>query len=166
MPTIFDDFLKHTHEEALALAAQSNVMKLSRLPLPGVGLWIAEFDIAYLRQRADGAIERAPGPVAVAIRFGPDYLRKVSPPTGVVQIREPDFFHPNIAWPVVCVGGLAPGTALAHVLRQVWEIITFVNFATDDGLNPVACRRLCEEPGLLALLPRPPRLVRRQLQVH
>lgn len=162
--SIFEDFLEHSHQAALALAEDSDVLQVTRLPVRGVGTWIAEFAISYLSQGPDGSVRLAAGPIGVMIQMTPEYLRQVSP-LEVVQVREMDLFHPNFLWPVLCVGEVRPGMPLPQILRHVYEILTYENYATDDGLNPIACRRLCEQPGLLNLLPRPPRLVRRPLEL-
>jgi hypothetical protein len=168
--SIFDDFLDQTFAEAQALAAQSDVLRISRLPIPGVGIFLAEFDIPYLTAAEDGTIGVAPGPIQVAIQFGPNYLREVSP-LEIVQVQQHDLFHPNYRWPVLCVGttdeanSFLAGTPLPQLLRHVFEIATYVTYATDDGLNIVAAQRLREDPSLLNLLPPPPRLVRRQLEL-
>ena len=54
---------------------------------------------------------------------------------------------------------------LPMLLRHVYEILTYQNFATDDGLDGEACRRLRDEPALLDRLPRPRRLTRRWLEL-
>lgn len=162
--SVFDDFLTHTDRAAHELAADSDVLTLHRRPLPGAGLWLAEYALSYLAQSTGGAIYVHPGPLVVAIRFDASYLRSVSP-LDLVQVREPDLFHPNHLPPVLCVGDVQPGTPLPYLLRHVYEILSYQNFAADDGLNPIACARLRDEPGLLDLLPRPPRLVRRRLEL-
>ncbi len=83
----------------------------------------------------------------------------------VVQVRQAEWFHPNYRWPVLCVGEIRPGMPLPMMLRHVYEILTYQNFATDDGLNGEACRRLRDEPALLDRLPRPRRLTRRRLEL-
>ena len=162
--SIFDDFLDATHHAAQALAAESDVLELHRLPIPGEGVFIAEFATSYLAHRGEGRIEVASGPLGVLIHLGPRYLQMVSP-LEVVQVRETDFFHSNFRFPVLCVGELRPGMPLPQLLRHIWEIVSYQNFATDDGLNPVACQRLRDEPELLDRLPRPPRLVRRRVEL-
>ncbi len=163
MTSVFEDFIEHSDRAGQSLAEQSDVMILCRFPMPGVGLWIAEFKVPYLAQRADGSIAVAPGPLVISIRFGPDYLRVVSP-FEIVQVREWDLFHPNHRAPILCAGDVKPGMPLPQVVRHVYEIITYQNMATDDGLNLAACHRLRDEPQLLDLLDHLP-LVRRTLQV-
>jgi hypothetical protein len=163
--SIFDEFLERTTQAALGLAAESDVQALMRLPLPGVGLYVAAFNVPYLACQPEGAIAVMDGPLEVMIHLGPGYLRQVHP-LEVVQVGQAQFWHPNYRWPVLCVGEVRPGMPLPSLLRHVYEIITYQNFATDDGLDGEACRRLRDEPALLDRLPRPPRLTRRRLELR
>jgi hypothetical protein len=164
--SIFDEFLEHTTRAGLDLAAQSDVLELGRIPAPGEGLFLAEFKIGYLARREGGQIVVSDGPLPVLIRMGPDYLRRAEP-LETVQVGQVDFFHPNFRWPVLCVGEVRPGMTLPTLLRHIFEIVTYQNYATDDGLDPEACIRLRDDPRLLDRLPRTPRLIRRRLdQVH
>jgi hypothetical protein len=162
--SIFDQFLDRTTKAALELAAESDVLELARLPAPGVGLYFASFAVQYLALRPGGNIDVADGPLEVMIRLGPEYLRQVHA-LEVVQVRQGDYFHPNFRWPVLCVGEIRPGMPLPVLLRHIYEIVSYQNFATDDGLSVLACQRLREEPALLDRLPRPPRLTRRRLNL-
>ncbi len=161
--SIFEDFLAHTTQAGLELAARSDILELGRIPAPGEGLFLAEFKVGYLARREDGRIEVSDGPLEVLIRMGPDYLRRAEP-LETVQVGQLDFVHPNFRWPVLCVGAVRPGMTLPTLLRHVFEIVTYQNYATDDGLDPEACVRLRDDPRLLDRLPRPPRLVRRRLE--
>jgi len=162
--SIFAEFLDHTTRAGLDLAAESEVLNLGRLPAPGEGLFLAEFKVSYLARKTGGRIDVADGPLPVMIRMGPDYLRRAEP-LETVQVGQPDFVHPNFRWPVLCVGELRPGMTLPTLLRHIYEIVTYQNYATDDGLDPEACTRLRDDPRLLDRLPRPPRLVRRRLEM-
>ena len=106
--------------------------------MAGAGLFLARFQVAYLARPQRGQIGVAPGPLTVMIRIGPDYLRHAEP-LETVQVGNQDFFHPNFRWPVLCVGSLRPGMALPTLLRHIFEIVTYQNYATDDGLDPEAC---------------------------
>jgi hypothetical protein len=163
--SIFSDFLEHTTRGGMDLADRSDVLDVKRLRAAGEGLFLASFQVAYLARLARGQIGVAPGPLAVMIRIGPDYLRHAEP-LETVQVGNQEFFHPNYRWPVLCVGELRPGMPLATLLRHIFEIVTYQNYATDDGLDPVACARLREEPELIDRLPRPPRLLRRRLEIE
>jgi hypothetical protein len=164
-PSIFDEFLDRTTQAGLSLAERSDVVRVSRRPVPHVGLYLAEFAVPYLSRGPGGWIDLAPGPLHVAIRLGPGYLRAVHP-LEIAQVREFDFFHPNFAWPVLCLGEVRPGTGLDKLLKHLFEIVTYANFSTDDGLDPEACDRLRAEPWLLDRLPRAPRLLRRPVELQ
>lgn len=164
MPSIFQDFLDETHAAAQELAERSDVMRLQRLPLPGMGLWVASFDLPYLRQEQDGTVRFVQGPLEAAIQLGPAYLTDARP-VGIVQVANGDLFHPNYRFPFLCVGEVRPGLGLPSVLRHVFEILSYQNYATDHGLNPLACRYLVDHPEVLDLLPPAPRLLRRELEL-
>ena len=85
--SIFADFLENTAREAQELAARSDVLRITRIPVPSAGLFLATFDIPYLIVIPGGGIGVSPGPLHAAIHFGPDYLQRVSP-LEVVQVRE------------------------------------------------------------------------------
>jgi hypothetical protein len=163
--SIFDDFLEHTTRAGMELAAQSDVLELERLPAPGEGLFVAKYHVAFLARVAGGGVDVENGPLTVMIRMAPDYLRRVAP-LEIVQVGNQAFFHPNFRWPVLCVGEVRTGMMLSTLLRHVFEIVTYQNYATDDGLDAEACIRLRNEPGLLDRLPRVPRLLRRALEVQ
>jgi hypothetical protein len=162
--SIVDEFLTRTTQAGFKLAQESDVMTLSRVAIPGAGLFAASFAIRYLAQGPGREVVVALGPIEVMIHIGPEYLRQVNP-LELVMIAQADFFHPNFRWPVLCLGGVRPGTPLPTLLRHVYEIITYQNFSTDDGLNPDACQRLRDEPALLDRLGRTPRLTRRRLEL-
>ncbi len=163
--SILTDFLEYTTRAALDLADQSDVLEVARLPMAGAGLFLARFQVAHLARRQRGQIGVAHGPLTVMIRIGPDYLRHAEP-LETVQVGNQDFWHPNFRWPVLCVGSLRPGMALPTLLRHIFEIVTYQNYATDDGLDPEACSRLRDQPTLLDCLPRTPRLLRRRIEIH
>jgi hypothetical protein len=163
--SIVTDFLENTTRAGLKLAEQSDVLDLVRLPALGEGLFLATIHVAYLARRERGEIGVASGPLAVMIRIHPDYLRHAEP-LETVQVGNQDFFHPNFRWPVLCVGDVRPGMALPTLLRHIFEIVTYQNYATDDGLDAEACTRLREEPELLDRLPRTPRLLRRRIEIQ
>jgi hypothetical protein len=151
--TPFEEFLECTAQDALAMAQASDVLELERLPMPGIGLFQARFQTPYLAWRPGGDVAVAPGPLDVLIRLGPDHLDQVDP-LGVVQVRQPDFWHPDYAWPTLRVEEVRPAMPLPALLRLVYELLTYQSYSTDDGLYPVASRRLRDDPQLLERLPR------------
>jgi len=162
--SIVDEFLTRTAQAGHKLAEESDIMTLSRVPIAGAGLFAASFAIPYLALGPGRFVGIAAGPIEVMIHLGPDYLRQVNP-LEVAMIAQADFFHPNFRWPVLCLGAIRAGTPLPVLLRHVYEIITYQNFSTDDGLNPEACQRLRDEPALLDRLGRAPRLTRRRIEL-
>lgn len=156
---ILQKFVEQAALDARALNEQSDVVRIERLPVADGGLFRIIFAVAYLARVAGGRVDVAPGPLPVMVRIGPDYLTHASP-LETVQVHERAFWHPNFRWPVLCVGALRPGMTLTALVRHVYEIITYQNISTDDGLDLEACVRIRNGPELLDRLPRTPPLRR------
>jgi hypothetical protein len=73
----------------------------------------------------------------VGIFFPDDYLRHSDPYQILMWLGPQHVWHPNIGnhAPLVCLGRLGPGTRLTDILYQLFEIITYQRFATNDVLN-------------------------------
>jgi hypothetical protein len=139
---ILESFLARQRDEALELAAQSDLLSL--LPV-GVATdrYIVEF-------RCKGLIERSPGDVVeagrfhVGVWFPSNYLRAANPFQVLTWLGPRNVWHPNISAtePIICIGTLAPGTGLVDILYQVFEVITYnkVTMREDDALNAAACQ--------------------------
>jgi hypothetical protein len=136
---IFAAFLNRQFEEGMALAGQSDVLRL----VPGgpapVQRYVARFDCRLLRRGSDGTVVESTG-AEVGIYFPDDYLRRTDPYQILLWLSPKDAWHPNIASraPAICLGRLGPGTRLVEILYQLYEIITYQRYATHDALNPDA----------------------------
>jgi len=139
---IFEAFLKRQHEEGMALARSSDLLEL----IPDSGdppdRYIAQFRCKGLVQSATSDVSEADY-FEVGIWFPSDYLRRVDPFKVLTWLGPFNVFHPNISdrMPFICVGKLAPNTALVDILYQCFEIITYnkVTMREDDALNTHAC---------------------------
>ena len=137
---IYEAFLRRQHEEGMALARSSDVLKL--LPLPG-----GEPPSRYLAHFTGrkGLVHDAQGGIvefdrfSVGIWFRHDYLRRVEVPEVLTYLgpnQRP--WHPNLRAPFICAH-IEPGTALVDLLYVCLEIWTWNLFATgDEGLNHAA----------------------------
>lgn len=139
---VLDAFLRQQQEEAIALAEASDLVRLFPVG-EQANRYIAQFLCKGLVQLESGAIVEA-GRFDVGIRFPDDYLRTANPFHVLTWLGPRNIWHPNIAAdaPVICVGRVAPGTGLADLLYQVFEIITWnkVTMREDDALNQAACQ--------------------------
>jgi hypothetical protein len=89
------------------------------------------------------------------IGFPAGYLRHVDPLRVVSVVGPPNIWHPNILGPLCCVGHVTPGTELVDLLYQIYEIVTWQNWAAHDGLNQDACQWARHHTGRFPLDRRP-----------
>lgn len=140
---IFAAFLRRQRDDALALAAASDLVDLTPLEPPGTerhDRYIAEFHCKGLIKTDRGGVTDADH-FAIGIWFPPDYLVRADPRAVLAWLDPWTVFHPNIGPPFICVGRIAPGTPLVDLLYQCFEIITYtkVTMREDDALNTEAC---------------------------
>lgn len=139
--TVFQRFLERQIEEGMELAGASDLLKLHLSPVvpPHV---IAEFRCKGLVRDSGGEIREA-SEFHVGIWFPPDYLRGRADPFQMLRMFTPRVWHPNVSAeaPFICIGRLAPGTALVDILYQIFDILTYNKFnpRENDSLNKAAC---------------------------
>jgi hypothetical protein len=78
----------------------------------------------------------------VLLNFPSDYLRSASDAGRIVNLLAPvQLFHPNVKWPFICIGRVAPGTGLVELVYRLYEILTFQKMTPSehDALNHEAC---------------------------
>lgn len=138
---VYQAFLARQYEEGMALAAASDLVDLSPFTGDPPDRYVARFACAGLVRRADRILEATH--FEVGIWFPSDYLRRAEPWQVLTWLGPTEVFHPNISHtlPFICIGKLAPGTALVDLLYQCFEIITWqkVTMREDDALNSGAC---------------------------
>jgi hypothetical protein len=139
---IFEAFLKRQYEEGMALARSSDLLDLFPMSDDPPDRYIAQFRCHGLVRSSDGDVVEADH-FEVGIWFPSDYLRRAEPFQVLTWLGPCAVFHPNISdkAPFICVGKLAPNTALVDILYQCFEIITYnkVTMREDDALNAEAC---------------------------
>jgi hypothetical protein len=160
---IYSAFLREQFRQGMDLAAQSDLLRLSPME-QGVApsFYVARFFCKGLVQRPDGEIAEA-NDFHVGLWFPEDYLRRVDPMQVLTWLDPPIAWHPNIRVPAICAGRITPGTELCNLLYQVFEIITYANWASHDALNPDAAQWARNHQDLFPLDRRP--LKRRRLRL-
>lgn len=83
----------------------------------------------------DGRIEPVESEFLVGIAFACSHLRCVDPLRVVTWLGPMNVVHPNILPPFVCIGHVAPGIGLVDLCYQIFDIITFNNWASDNALS-------------------------------
>jgi hypothetical protein len=151
----YDSFVHEQHRQGLALAAESDLLKLH--PLEGLPpRFIAEFSCKGLVCRPGGPVMEA-NHFAVGIMLPSDYLRQINPFEVLTWLDPPDIFHPNIMPPRLCPGSIHAGTSLVDLLYQCYEIITYQNVYMNErnALNWDACQWARKQQSCFPVDPRP-----------
>jgi hypothetical protein len=157
-------FLANQFKEAMALAQQSDILKLYPAAGSPPERYLASF-------RAKGLV-RTGGKIVdadrcdIGINFPDDYLRRVHAPEVLAYLGpHPEPWHPNMRFPFVCVH-LRPATSLVEILLLCYELWTWQVASTrDDGLNPAASQWARHQPKSRFPIDRRP-LKRRELELH
>jgi hypothetical protein len=147
-------FLQNTLVQTLALAEESDVLRVLPLPPLPPSRYLCEFQLPYLRRLPSGVVEVAPGPVQAGVSFPGNYLSAADPhlPLKVAAMLTQDFVHPNVHGSVICLGSaFAPGTPFRVLVWELYDILAYRNVTLDErnALNPEACRLLRAHPNLL-----------------
>jgi hypothetical protein len=135
---VFENFLRVQYEQAMALAAASDILSVTPESAGPPRRYVAQF-------ACRGLVSSHAGQVAEASRFEfgiwlpDDYLRSPDIKQVVTIFRPWSIFHPNAAGPFICLGRLTGGTPLVDILFQIHEIVTYQKWSAHDGLNPLAC---------------------------
>ena len=135
---VLEAFLSRQWQEGKELARQSDLLELEPMdPIRPPRFWVARFYCRGLVRASDGSVKEASG-FEVGLSFPSDYLRRAEPSQVLTWLGPPEVWHPNIRPPAICVGRIAPGTALVDLVYQCFEILTYHNWAPHDALNPEA----------------------------
>lgn len=138
---VFDGFLDRQNEEGKQFDAESDIVDIT--PVGGRSP-PRRYRVSFrcrglIRNASDAVVEH--DHFEVGIHFPPDYLRHVNPWLVLAWLRPINIWHPNILFPHICVGRLAPGTGIVDLVYQLHSIITYNKKTTreDDALNRPAC---------------------------
>ncbi len=164
---ILDSFLARSHDEAMALAASSDLLDLEVLGGTPPRRFIAHFRCTGLIYR-DNAVQKTDA-FAVGYNFPLDYLRSPPNPLHMITWLGPhDVHHPNVRAPFICLGKLARGTRLVDLLYQTFDLITYqsVTMVEHDALNAAACVWARQHVNELPIDPRPLKWRRKNNNAH
>lgn len=153
---ILDDFLQQSHDDAMALAAASDLLDLEPLAGSPPTRFIAHFKCRGLVYR-DNEVRQAEQ-FALGLSFSRDYLQAAPQPLRMLTWLGPhDVHHPNIRGSFICLGNMPQGTDLVALLHQCFEIVTYqrVTMREDDALNAAACAWARRHVEMLPIDPRP-----------
>lgn len=162
---ILQGFLDSQYQQGVALAADSDILKLMPMAGPGSDRYIAEFNCRGLIQNAEGEIVEF-NRFAVGIWFPEDYLRRVDLSVVVSYLGPaPRPWHPNIRPPFLCLH-ITPGTPLVTILHSCYELFTWsLKNTGDEGLNHAASQwARQQDPSWFPIDRRP--LRRRKLRLN
>jgi hypothetical protein len=128
---IFSAFLARQMEEAEALRRDSGLVDIHPVAPQAFAV---DLYCKGLVRKADGAVATADR-FRVGVWFPGDYLRRASALEVVAWLGPPDVFHPNILYPLICIGRLVPATPLVDIVSRVFRIVTYQSVAMHDALN-------------------------------
>jgi hypothetical protein len=153
---IFRSFLQRSHDEAMALAASSDLLELEPLAGSPPTRFIARFGCRGLVCRNN--IVQEAEQFAVGFNFPAGYLQSAPEPLRMLTWLGPqDVHHPNILGPFICVGKPEQGAGLADLLFLTFGLITYqsVTMNENDALNSAACAWARRHVHELPIDPRP-----------
>jgi len=164
---IFAEFLGRQYQEGMALAAESDILKL--VPQNGhlSDRYIAEFFCRGLVQNDAGEVVEF-NRFAIGVWFPEDYLRRVDESLIVTYFGPaPRPWHPNIRAPFICTH-IAPGTPLVDILYNCYELFTWrLKYTGDEGLNHAAAQwARHQDPSWFPIDRRPLRRRKLKLEVN
>ena len=134
-----ESVLERQHREGMELARNSDILELLPVGEKPYRRYIARFHCKGLVKTDRSVTEW--DCFDVGILFTDDHLRRVEPERVATLLWPPTCFHPNVAWPFLCVGEMLPGTKLTTILFQVYDILSFMKFTPEEhkALNRDAC---------------------------
>jgi hypothetical protein len=164
---ILNAFLTRQFEEGMALARDSDLIELVPVGMHPPQRYLARFRCRGLCRRDDGSIAEMEY-AEVGIYFPDDYLRRTDPYQILMWLGPSNVWHPNISdkAPIVCLGRLGPGTRLVDILYQLFEIVSYKRFATDDALNHAAAAWARQHQNRFPVDPRPLKRRRFDLRIE
>ncbi len=123
--------------DASRLAGESDLVRVESLHDRAPRHLVARFSCKGLVREADRRVVEADH-FEVGIWIPPDYQIRADTRQVFTVLWPLNVWHPNILGPFLCAGHLHPGMSIVDLLYQVYEILTYHNFAPNDALNPDA----------------------------
>lgn len=166
MDPIMQGFLQTQREEGLALAADSDTLKLQPIyqNADPPQHYIARFMHCGLLRNAAGDVTRAEC-CDFGISLGDDYLQQVSTFEVITVLQPATLFHSNVRYPYVCLGHrfLRPGTPLVEILCRLYTLASYRLWTTNDALDGDAAEWIRNHQDRIPLACPP--LKRRQIEL-
>jgi hypothetical protein len=167
MDPVIHRWLEKNIAEAMALAAESDILKLRTIaraenaPPQHV---IARFECRTYILKHNGEVGTSDH-AAVGIYLPDHYLRQANAYEVLTWLTPKNAFHPNIRGSAICVGErfFKPGTPLVELIFQLYSIVSFQKWAAHAPLNDAAAQWSRSHGDMLPADPRP--LKRRAIQL-
>jgi len=140
MDTIYNSFLESQEAEAKVLSRDSDLLDIVAQGERPYQRYILEYSCKGLVQTGEGIVEA--DQFAVGVHFPIDFCRRSVPYEVVTFLGPVECHHPNILFPMICIGPIRPSTSLFELALRCFEVITFnaVTMYEPDALNHAACR--------------------------
>lgn len=156
-----DGFLETTAEDAAAINAASDILRL--LPQPSFAGAAHTYDgwlknVEHLERAADRTVFVSSAEVGFTLDFPDDYCRSIDANLQfrVARVHFP-LVHPNCRGGILCLGPhFRPGTRLRPLAERIYGIISGRLFATHHAFDADGCRyylRHLEQVKSLRALP-------------
>jgi len=153
--TIFERFLRNMQAEAMELQKNSdNVLIAPEAGNPPFRYLVTFKEMSYLIRNNQG-VRLITAPLNMVINFPEDYLHSLDANLylKLVAVLRPDFFHPNVKFPVVCPGHefLMTSPGLTEIVSHLYNVFTYrnMNVSEADALNFEACEYLREHGDII-----------------
>ena len=165
MDPIFESFLDKQFADGMALARESDILRLFPLGARPVQKYRVVFRCRTLVRAGAGDPRVCLVDSGAGIHFRDGYLRLA----GVAQqclcwLGPLSMWHPNIMGPFICLGKIAVGAELVGLIHRLYSTITFNNYSLGDPLNRAACPWVRDHPEQFPTDRRP--LKRRQYRLR
>jgi hypothetical protein len=139
MDPILASFLEEQESDAAALSRDSDLVDIVPVGCRPYQLYVVRYSCTGLVRTNEGIVEA--NHFELGVRFPFDYWQRASMPEVLTWLGPANCYHPNLYFPIICMGHLDPGTPLAEIVLQCYEIITYqkATMKESDALNRDAC---------------------------
>jgi hypothetical protein len=136
---VMSDFLCNSRDELLERCRTPGLLEAVNLGQTAPWLWRLNFATRGLVRDEGGSIRPVERHV-VAVRFLPDYLRRVNRFEMLALVEPRNAFHPNLRDAHVCLE-VYPGEPLLEICEALHALLSWRlrQLAETDALNPAAC---------------------------
>jgi hypothetical protein len=155
MDAIFGSWLEKQEQQALALAARSDLVDVHPIGTRPYQHFLLRFGCRGLVDTHDGVVEA--DRFDVGVYFPLDYWQRVDPFEVITLVQPATTFHPNAHGSLLCIGRISCGTPLTEIMYQCYEILSWqkVTMREDDALTKKACAWARRHPDRFPVDDRP-----------